>query len=198
MSLLRRFFLLTVISFIALGASGCSYNTIQEMDENVGAAQSEIINQYKRRADLIPGLVKAVSGYASHEKETLTQVIEARSKATSMQLSPEMLNNPQNLQKFQQAQGELSSALSRLMVVVERYPNLKADQQFLNFQAQLEGTENRIAVARKRYIEAIRNYNVTIRKFPAVITAMIFGYEKKPQFALENQEQLEKAPEIDF
>lgn len=198
MSLHKRFFLIVSITFIALGASSCSYNTIQEMDENVGATQSEIINQYKRRADLIPGLVKAVSGYAGHEKETLTQVIEARSRATSMQLSPEMLNNPENLQKFQQAQGELSSALSRLMVVVEKYPNLKADQQFLNFQAQLEGTENRIAVARKRYIDSVRDYNVTIRKFPANITAMIFGYEKKPQFAVENQAELEAPPEINF
>ncbi len=198
MNFIKRKALLILVVITALSSSNCSYNTIQEMDENVSSAQSEILNQYKRRADLIPSLVKTVKAYASHEKETLVAVTEARSKASSMQLTPEMLNNPQMVDKFQKVQGELSSALSRLMLVVERYPDLKANQQFLNFQAQLEGTENRITVARKRYIDSVREYNITIRRFPANITAMIFGYKVKPQFTVDNPEQIEKPPEVNF
>jgi len=187
------FFILVVFGF-----SNCGYNEIQRKDEAVKAAWAEVLNQYKRRADLIPQLVKVVEGFAIQEREVLIQVTEARSKVGTIQATPELINNPEAFQKFQRAQGELSNALQRLMVVVERYPELKSDKNFRDLQAQIEGTENRIAVARRRYIEAVQDYNVTIRIFPNVITARIFGYTEKPQFQVENPEQLEKPPEIDF
>ena len=192
-----------VIQFLFLilgvfGFSNCGYNEIQRKDEAVKAAWAEVLNQYKRRADLIPQLVKVVEGFAIQEREVLIQVTEARSKVGTIQATPELINNPEAFQKFQRSQGELSSALQRLMVVVERYPELKSDKNFRDLQAQIEGTENRIAVARRRYIEAVQDYNVTIRIFPNVITARIFGYTEKPQFQVENPEQLEKPPEIDF
>jgi LemA protein len=184
--------------FVVFGFSNCGYNEIQRKDEAVKAAWAEVLNQYKRRADLIPQLVKVVEGFAIQEREVLIQVTEARSKVGTIQATPELINNPEAFQKFQRAQGELSNALQRLMVVVERYPELKSDKNFRDLQAQIEGTENRIAVARRRYIEAVQDYNVTIRIFPNVITARIFGYTEKPQFQVENPEQLEKPPEIDF
>jgi len=192
-----------IIQFLFLilmvfGFSNCGYNEIQRKDEAVKAAWAEVLNQYKRRADLIPQLVKVVEGFAIQEREVLIQVTEARSKVGTIQATPELINNPEAFQKFQRAQGELSNALQRLMVVVERYPELKSDKNFRDLQAQIEGTENRIAVARRRYIEAVQDYNVTIRIFPNVITARIFGYTEKPQFQVENPEQLEKPPEIDF
>jgi LemA protein len=183
---------------VVFGFSNCGYNEIQRKDEAVKAAWAEVLNQYKRRADLIPQLVKVVEGFAIQEREVLIQVTEARSKVGTIQATPELINNPEAFQKFQRAQGELSNALQRLMVVVERYPELKSDKNFRDLQAQIEGTENRIAVARRRYIEAVQDYNVTIRIFPNVITARIFGYTEKPQFQVENPEQLEKPPEIDF
>jgi LemA protein len=183
---------------VVFGFSNCGYNEIQRKDEAVKAAWAEVLNQYKRRADLIPQLVKVVEGFAIQEREVLIQVTEARSKVGTIQATPELINNPEAFQKFQRAQGELSNALQRLMVVVEGYPELKSDKNFRDLQAQIEGTENRIAVARRRYIESVQDYNVTIRIFPNVITARIFGYTEKPQFQVENPEQLEKPPEIDF
>lgn len=174
----------------------CGYNQIQQNDEAVKAAWAEVLNQYKRRADLIPQLVKVVEAYAIQEKEVLVQVTEARSKVGTIQATPELLNDPNAFQKFQQAQGELSNALQRLMVVVERYPELRSNENFRDLQAQIEGTENRIAVARRRYIQAVFDYNTTIRIFPNVITAKIFGYVEKPQFQIENEEQLSRPPEI--
>ena len=187
---------LLIFSFVFIYS--CGYNDLVSLDEEINKSWSEVLNQYKRRADLIPNLVKVVKGYARHEKETLTQVVEARSKATSIQATPELLNNPQAFQNFQKAQGVLSSALSRLMLVVERYPNLKANEQFNGLSVNLEGTENRITVARKRYIEAIRDYNVKVRKFPSNITANMFGFEKKPSFSVENENEIKEAPQVDF
>ena len=194
MKLFVRLFLVLNIIFLA----NCSYNSLVTLDEEVVASWSEVLNQYKRRSDLIPNLVKVVKGYAKHEKETLVQVIEARSKATSIQASPELLKNPQAFRSFQKAQGKLSSALSRLMLVVERYPDLKANTQFTNLQASLEGTENRITVSRNRYIKSIKLYNTKVRKFPANITANIFGFNTKPNFSVENEEEIKKAPEVNF
>ena len=175
--------------------SGCGYNTIQVQDEATKSAWSEVVNQYQRRADLIPNLVNTVKGFAAQEQAVLVGVTEARSKATQVQVNA---NDPASLQQFQAAQGELSSALSRLMVVVERYPELKSDQNFRDLQAQLEGTENRITVARNRYIQAVQDYNVTIRKFPVNLTAMIFGYDVKPNFTVENEAAIAKPPTVDF
>ena len=183
-----------------LGAmlSGCGYNTFQSKDEATKAAWGEVVNQYQRRADLIPNLVNTVKGYASHEKDTLESVTRARAAATSFQITPEVLNNPQAFQKFQAVQGELSSALSRLMVVAEKYPDLKADASFRDLQSQLEGTENRITVARQRYIAAVQEYNVQVRSFPTNLTAMMFGYEVKPSFTVENEKAISTAPKVDF
>ncbi len=178
--------------------SGCGYNTFQSKDEASKAAWSEVVNQYQRRADLIPNLVNTVKGYASHEKDTLESVTRARAAATSFQITPEVLNNPQAFQKFQAVQGELSSALSRLMVVAEKYPDLKADASFRDLQSQLEGTENRITVARQRYIAAVQEYNVQVRSFPTNLTAMMFGYEVKPSFTVENEKAISTAPKVDF
>jgi LemA protein len=178
--------------------SGCGYNQFQAKDEATKAAWGEVVNQYQRRADLIPNLVNVVKGYASHEKDTLEAVTRARAAATSFQITPEVLNDPAAFQKFQQVQGELSSALSRLMAVSENYPNLKADTSFRDLQSQLEGTENRITVARQRYIASVQDYNVTVRSFPTNITAMIFGYKAKPSFTVENEKAISTAPKVDF
>jgi LemA protein len=178
--------------------SGCGYNQFQAKDEAVKAAWSEVVNQYQRRADLIPNLVNTVKGYATHERETLEAVTRARAAATSFQITPEVLNNPEAFQKFQQVQGELSSALSRLMAVSENYPQLKADASFRDLQSQLEGTENRITVARQRYIAAVQDYNVTVRSFPTNLTAMMFGYQAKPSFTVENEKSISTAPTVNF
>jgi LemA protein len=190
--------LLLTLSFLGALLSGCGYNQFQQQDEAVKAAWAEVVNQYQRRADLIPNLVNTVKGYASHEKETLEAVTAARSRATSFQITPEVLNNPEAFQKFQAAQGELSSALSRLMAVSENYPQLKADTSFRDLQSQLEGTENRITVARARYIAAVQDYNVSVRSFPKNLTAMMFGYEPKPSFTVENEKAISTAPTVDF
>jgi LemA protein len=182
----------------ALALSGCGYNQFQTLDEQVKAGWSEVLNQYQRRADLIPNIVATVKGEANFEQETLTKVIEARAKATSIQVTPETLNNPEAFNKFQQAQGELSSALSRLMVVVEQYPNLKANQGFQDLRVQLEGTENRITVARNRYIKAVAEYNVLARQFPTNLTAMLFSYQVKPSFTVANEAQISAPPTVSF
>lgn len=178
--------------------TGCGYNDFQTKDEQVKADWAEVLNQFQRRADLIPNLVNVVKGYAGHEKEVLIGVTEARAKVSSIQATPELLNDPQAFSKFQAAQGELSSALSRLMMVTENYPQLKADGLFRDLQAQLEGTENRITVARKRYIEAVKDYNVLVRSFPSNLTAMMFSYNVKPSFTVENEKEISRAPTVDF
>jgi LemA protein len=178
--------------------SGCGYNDFQRLDEQSKSAWSEVLNQYQRRADLIPNIVATVKGEANFEQETLTKVIEARSKATSIQMTPEMLNDPAAMQKFQAAQGEVSSALSRLMVVVEQYPNLKANQGFSDLRVQLEGTENRITVARNRYIQTIQEYNVLTRSFPTNLTAMVFSYGAKANFQVENEAAISAPPKVEF
>ena len=186
---------LVLIAVASLFLSGCGYNTIQVQDEATKSAWSEVVNQYQRRADLIPNLVNTVKGFAAQEQQVLIGVTEARAKATQVRVDPA---DPASLQQFQQAQGELSSALSRLMVVVERYPELKSDQNFRDLQAQLEGTENRISVARNRYIQSVQDYNVTVRKFPTNLTAMLFGYEVKPNFTVENEAEIARPPTVDF
>jgi LemA protein len=186
------------LATLLLGLSGCGYNTIQTQDEQVKAGWSEVLNQYQRRADLIPNLVNTVKGYAAHEKDVLTQVTEARARVGTIQATPELLNNPQAFAQFQRAQGELSGALSRLLAVSENYPQLKADANFRDLQAQLEGTENRIAVARNRYIKAVQDYNVTVRSFPANLTAKAFGYAVKPNFSVENERAITVPPKVDF
>jgi LemA protein len=178
--------------------AGCGYNEIQSKDEAVKSAWAEVVSQYQRRADLIPNIVNTVKGEASFEQETLTRVIEARAKATAIQATPELVNNAEAMAKFQQAQGELSSALSRLLVTVERYPDLKANQGFQDLRTQLEGTENRITVARNRFIKATQDYNVLVRQFPVNLTAMVFGYKEKAQFTVENEAAVQKAPTVDF
>jgi LemA protein len=188
---------LLLLAVAGLMLSGCGYNTIQVQDEQVTSAWSEVVNQYQRRADLIPNLVNTVKGFAAQEQAVLIGVTEARAKATQTQVAVDPAN-PASLQQFQAAQGELSSALSRLMVVVERYPELKSDQNFRDLQAQLEGTENRITVARNRYIQAVQDFNVTVRKFPTNLTAMVFGYKVKPNFAVENEAQISRPPTVDF
>jgi len=187
-----------LVAAAAIALSGCGYNDIQRKDEGVTAGWSEVVNQYQRRADLIPNLVETVKGFAQQEKDVFIQVTEARSRAGQVKVTPEMLNDPAALQKFQQVQGDLSSALSRLLVVVERYPELKSDKNFLELQAQLEGTENRIGVARNRYIKSVQDYNVVIREFPANLTAMAFGYKTKANFTVENERAIQTAPKVDF
>ena len=195
--MLRR--CLAVLAALAsLALAGCGYNDFQRLDEQVKAAWSEVLNQYQRRADLIPNIVNTVKGEAGFEQETLTKVVEARAKATSIQVTPETLNNPEAFNRFQQAQGELSSALSRLIAVSENYPNLKANQGFQDLRVQLEGTENRITVARNRYIKAVADYNVLARQFPTNLTAMVFGYQVKPSFTVENEAEISKPPEVNF
>ncbi|WP_286974658.1 LemA family protein [Pseudomonas sp.] len=185
---------------LLLGASltGCGYNDMQRQDEAVKAAWSEVINQYQRRADLVPNLVNTVKGYAQHEEKVFIEVTEARAKVGSMQINTDSLDDPQKIQQFQAAQGELSSALSRLMVVSENYPQLKADGLFQNLQAQLEGTENRVTVARNRYVQAVQAYNSMIRTFPNNLTAMAMGYSVKPNFSVENEKEISTAPTVDF
>jgi len=191
--------LLTVLTVVlVLSLTGCGYNTFQTTDEQIKASWSEVVNQYQRRADLIPNLVNTVKGEAKFEQDTLTKVIEARSKATSIQATPKLLNDPAALQKFQQAQGELTGALSRLMAVSENYPSLRANQGFRDLQAQLEGTENRITVARNRYIKSVQEYNVTVRSFPSNLTAMVLGYKAKPNFAVENEKEISRPPSVGF
>ncbi len=184
--------------FLIVGLSGCGYNDFQRLDEQTRSAWSEVLNQYQRRADLVPNLVATVKGEASFEQETLTRVIEARAKATSVQVTPETLNDPQAMQRFQAAQGELGSALSRLLVVAEQYPNLKANQGFSDLRVQLEGTENRITVARNRYIQAVQDYNVLARSFPSNLTAMVFGYQPKPNFSVADEAAISAPPKVDF
>lgn len=183
---------------LVFSLAGCGYNQLQSGDEQIAASWSEVINQYQRRADLVPNLVKTVKAYASHEQQVLTQVAEARARVGSLQVTPEVLNDPAAFAKFQAAQGQLSSALSRLLAVSENYPQLKADAGFRDLQAQLEGTENRIAVARQRYIKSVQEYNVTVRSFPSNLTAMVFGMQVKPNFSVENEKAISNAPSVDF
>ena len=191
--------LLTALNLTAaLALTGCGYNTFQTTDDQVKASWSEVINQYQRRADLVPNLVATVKGEAKFEQDTLTQVIEARSKATSIQATPELVNDPAAFQKFQAAQGALTGALSRLMVVSENYPNLRANQGFRDLSAQLAGTENQITVARNRYIKSVQDYNVTVRSFPSNLTAMVMGYKEKANFAVENEKEISKPPVVGF
>ena len=182
----------------ALALSGCGYNDFQRLDEQTKSAWSEVLNQYQRRADLIPNVVATVKGEANFEQETLTRVVEARAKATSIQATPALVNDPAAFQKFQQAQGELSGALSRLLVVSEQYPNLKANQGFQDLRVQLEGTENRITVARGRYVKAVSEYNVKVREVPTNLTAKVFGYEVKPNFSVQNEAQISAPPTVSF
>ena len=193
-----RILLTLTLMLSALTLSGCGYNTIQTTDEGVTASWSEVLNQYQRRADLVPNLVNVVKGYAAHEKEVLEAVTVARSRVGSIQATPELVNDEQAFAKFQAAQGELTSALSRLLVVSENYPQLKADASFRDLQAQLEGTENRVTVARNRYIAAVKEFNVTVRTFPNNLTAMLFGYKTKPSFSIENEKAMSTAPKVDF
>ena len=188
--------ILTAILMLSLG--GCGYNTLQSQDEQVKAGWSEVLNQYQRRADLVPNLVNTVKGYAAHEEEVFIQVTQARAKVGSIQATPELLNNPGAFSKFQAAQGELSGALSRLLAVSENYPQLKADAIFRDLQAQLEGTENRIAVARNRYIQDVQEYNVAVRSFPSNLTAKLFGYTAKPNFTVENEKSISAPPKVEF
>lgn len=182
----------------SLFLTGCGYNTLQAQDEQINASWAEVVNQYQRRADLIPNLVKVVSEYAKHEQQVLTQVAQARASAGSVQITPEVLNDPNQFQKYQQAQDQLGSSLSRLLMVSERYPELKADKQFQDLQAELSGTESRIAVARKRYIEHVQTYNTTIRQFPSNMTAKVIGMQTRPQFSVANEQQIAVAPTVDF
>ena len=184
--------------FLALTFAGCGYNTFQQNDELIKSSWSEVLNQYQRRSDLIPNLVNTVKGFAAQEKDVLLGVTNARAKVGSIQATPELINNPEAFGKFQAAQGELSGALSRLLVVSENYPQLKSDANFRDLQAQLEGTENRITVARNRYIKAVQEYNVTVRSFPSNLTAMMFGYKTKPNFTVENEKEVSKPPKVDF
>jgi LemA protein len=194
-----RILVIALMACVALvGFGGCGYNAIQQQDEQVTAAWSDVVNQYKRRADLIPNLVNVVKGYASHEEEVLTKVTEARTRATSLTADASVLSNEEAFKRFQEAQGALSGSLSRLLAVAENYPQLKADANFRDLQAQIEGTENRITVARTRYIESVKVYNVTIRSFPSNLTAKMFGYTVKPNFTVENEKEISEAPKVSF
>ena len=190
-----RFAVVVLVSSLLVG---CGYNALQQQDERVKSAWSEVLNQYQRRADLVPNLVNVVKGAVAAEKDILNSVVEARAKATSIQATPELINDPEAFRKWQAAQGELSSALSRLMVVIERYPDLKSISGFNDLTAQLEGTENRIAVARTRYIEAVQAYNITVRSFPSNLTAMMFGHQLKANFSVENEGKIAVPPRVDF
>ena len=193
-NIFRKFLIILAVFTL----SACGYNQFQTKDEAVNAAWAEVLNQYQRRADLIPNLVNTVKGYTQHENATLLAVTQARAAATGFQITPEVLNNPETFRKFQKLQGELSSALSRLMAVSENYPNLKADTSFRDLQAQLEGTENRITVARQRYIQAVADYNILVRSFPSNLTAKMFGYHVKPSFTVENEQAVSTVPAVDF
>jgi len=191
---MKRLFAVALLLLV----SGCGYNALQSQDEQVKAAWSEVVNQYQRRADLIPNLVATVKGFAAQEQQVLLGVTNARAKVGSVQVTPETVNDPQALRQFAQAQGELTGALSRLLVVAENYPQLKSDKNFLELQAQLEGTENRITVARNRFIQATQQYNTTVRSFPSNLTAMVFGFKEKPQFTVENEKEIARPPKVDF
>ena len=193
-----RGFGMAVAALCTLFLSGCGYNELQSKDEQVKAAWSEVLNQYQRRADLVPNLVNTVKGFAQQEKDVLTQVTAARARVGSIQATPELVDNPEAFARFQAAQRELGGALSRLLAVAESYPQLKSDANFRDLQAQLEGTENRIAVARNRYIKAVQEYNVTVRSFPSNLTAMVFGFKPKPNFTVENEQEIAKPPRVDF
>ena len=195
---MRKLLSYMAMLFLVGSLSGCGYNTLQVQDEAIKAGWSEVLNQYQRRADLVPNLVNTVKGYAAHEAKVLTEVTAARARVGQMSVSPELIDDPAALEKFQAAQGELSGALSRLLVVSENYPQLKADGVFRDLQAQLEGTENRIAVARMRYIEAVQNYNNLVRQFPSNLTAMVVGMKVKPSFTVENEKAISVAPKVDF
>lgn len=194
---MRKLIKIIVLATV-LGLTGCGYNTFQSTDEQIKASWAEVLNQYQRRSDLVPNLISTVKGETKFEQETLLKVVEARSKATAIQATPELVNDPAAFQKFQQAQGQLSGALSRLLVVSENYPNLKANQAFRDLQAQLEGTENRITVARNRYIKSVQDYNVTVRSFPSNLTATAFGYKEKANFTVENEKEISKPPSVSF
>ena len=194
----RRFIAWCFLLAVTLGLTGCGYNDFQRLDEQVKASWSEVLNQYQRRADLIPNIVNTVKGEASFEQETLTKVVEARAKATAIQATPELINNPEAFGKFQRAQGELSGALSRLLAVAEAYPNLKANQGFQDLRVQLEGTENRITVARNRYIKTVAEYNVLARSFPSNLTAMLFNYDVKPSFTVLDEAAISTPPKVSF
>ena len=196
--MLKKWLAVMAVFTSLFALSGCGYNTMQSQDEAANAAWSEVLNQYQRRADLIPNLVNTVKGYATHEQEVFTQVTEARSKVGSIQMSAEDAADPEKLQQFQQAQGNLSSALSRLLVVSENYPQLKADQNFRDLQAQLEGTENRISLARNNYIKAVQTYNTTLRQFPQNLTAKLFGMKARANFSVENEAAVSDAPKVSF
>ena len=187
---------LALLSTLAL--AGCGYNDLQRQDEGIKAAWSEVLNQYQRRADLVPNLVNTVKGYAAQEQQVLTEVTNARANVGAIKATPELINDPVAFQKFVQAQNQLQGALSRLLLVAENYPQLKSDALFRDLQSQLEGTENRIAVARNRYIKSVQEYNVTIRSFPSNLTAMMFGYKEKPNFSVENEKEISTAPKVDF
>jgi LemA protein len=195
---MKTWFTWLTVAMLAVLLPGCGYNQFQAKDESVKAAWGEVVNQYQRRADLVPNLVNTVKGYASHEKETLEAVTKARAAATSVQVTPEVLNDPQAFQRFQQAQGELTQALSRLLAVSENYPQLKADTLFRDLQSQLEGTENRITVARQRYIVAVQEYNVLARSFPTNLTAKMFGYPVRPSFTVDKEKASSNAPTVNF
>jgi LemA protein len=195
---MRETWLKILTLLMVLTLSGCGYNTFQILDEEVKASWAEVLNQYQRRADLVPNLVATVKGYASHEEEIFTQVANARSKVGSIQATPELVNDPEAFAKFQAAQGEMTSALSRLLAVAENYPQLKADANFRDLQAQLEGTENRVTVARNRYIATVKDYNVLVRSFPQNLTAMMFGYKTKPSFTVENEKAISTPPKVEF
>jgi len=198
MNKLRKITLTLLLLSLMFSLSGCGYNTLQTQDEQIKANWSEVVNQYQRRADLIPNLVNTVKGYASHEKEVLTQVTDARARVGAIQVTPEVLNNPETFEKFRRAQGDLSRSLSRLLAVSENYPQLKADANFRDLQAQLEGTENRITVARNRYIKAVADYNITVRSFPSNLTAKALGYSVKPNFTVENEQAISTPPTVNF
>lgn len=189
---------LLALLLLATALTGCGYNDFQRLDEDVKSKWSEVLNQYQRRADLVPNIVASVKGEANFEQDTLTRVIEARSKATSIQATPELINDPAAFEKFQQAQGELQGALSRLMVVAEQYPQLQANQAFRDLRVTLEGTENRITVARNAFIQAVQQYNVLARSFPTNLTAMLFGYNAKPSFTVDNETAISRPPTVDF
>jgi len=193
-----RFSQYPLLLLIILALSGCGYNALQSSDEEIKAAWAEVLNQYQRRADLVPNLVNVVKGYATHEKDVLTQVADARSRVGSIQATPELINDEEGFKKFIAAQGQMTGALSRLMAVSENYPQLKADGMFRDLQAQLEGTENRITVARNRYIGTVKDYNITVRSFPSNLVAMIFGYKTKPSFTVENEQAIAQPPKVDF
>ena len=197
-TVMKRMLMTFTVLVAALGLGGCGYNTMQAGDQQIKASWAEVVNQYQRRADLVPNLVNTVKGFAAQEQQVLLGVTNARSRVGSIQATPELVNDPAAFQKFQAAQGELTSALSRLMVVVEKYPNLKSDQNFRDLQAQLEGTENRITVARNRYIKSVQEYNTTVVQFPMNLTAMMFGFKEKPQFTVENEKGISTAPNVDF